>query len=292
MPSGPETEAPESPAGAPKLAIIAGRDDLPRLIAEDRRARRLPYLVVSFADKADWMADHPHLPHEFERAGGLFRALRREGVREVVFAGAMDRPKLRPWRFDWGALTVGARVIALLRQGDDALLSGLGQIFEAEGFRLVGADQCLPRLGAGAGVLGRVRPDRAAEADARRGAAILRALGALDVSQAVCVARGVCLGIEAIEGTDALLARVAELPEGKRGARPSGVLVKLPKPWQDRRVDLPTIGTGTVAAAAAAGLTGVVVEAGGVNIIDREATVASADAAGIALWVASASELG
>jgi len=287
------TGAKAEPAVAPALAIIAGRDALPRLIAEDRARRGMPYLVIAFAGAvAPWIAFHPHEVHRFEKPGRLFRALRRAKVREVVFAGAMDRPRLALWRADLVAMRIAPRVFRLLRSGDDSLLSGLGAIFETEGFRLIGAEDCLPGLTAAEGVLGRHAPGQEARADAARGAAILAALGPLDVTQAVAVARGVCLGIEAIEGTDALLSRIAALPPAKRGPTPSGVLVKLPKPGQDRRVDLPTIGPGTVSGAAGAGLTAIVVEAGGVNLIDKAATVAAADAAGVALWVAGRGALG
>lgn len=276
-------------AGAGALAIVAGRGDLPRLIAEDCRARGEPYLVVSFPDTPlGWTAGHPHERHHFEKVGRLFAALRRAGVGRVVFAGGMDRPRLRVWRADARALTVAVRVLRLLGRGDDALLSGLAAIFEAEGFRLVGPADCLAGLGltVPAGVLGRHRPGERDRADLARARAILDALGPVDVGQAAVVARGVCLGIEAIEGTDALLARVAALPTAKRAHAPppSGLLLKMPKPGQDRRVDLPAIGPQTVAGAAAAGLAGLAIEAHGVQVLDRAATVAAADRAGLFLW--------
>ncbi|MEM0923226.1 MAG: UDP-2,3-diacylglucosamine diphosphatase LpxI [Pseudomonadota bacterium] len=270
-----------------KLAIIAGRDDLPRLIAEDRQRRGTPYLVVSFeADTQDWMADHPHQEHLFEKPGRLFRALRSAKVEEVVFAGRMARPRLRPWLFDAGALKIVGHVRSLLRQGDDGLLSGLGRIFEAEGFRMVAAQDSISGLDSAAGVPTRAKPDETARTDARRAAEILTALGPLDIGQAAVVASGQCLGIETLGGTDRLLAAVAALPEELRGATPSGVMVKLPKPDQDRRVDLPTIGLRTVEEAARAGLSGLVVRAGGVLLLDRDEIVAAADRAGLFLWIA------
>jgi hypothetical protein len=190
------------------------------------------------------------------------------------------------WRADAKAMKLAHRVFSLMASGDDGLLSGLAAIFEEEGYTIVGADACLGRLTVDAGVLGVHRPSPQDRADVARGAAILAALGQLDVGQAVVVARGVCLGIEAVEGTDALLERVAALPAGRRIA-PGGVLVKLAKAGQDRRVDLPSIGPRTVAAAARAGLGGVAVEAGGTNILEREQTIRAADAAGLFLWCAA-----
>lgn len=271
------------------LAILAGRDALPRLIAEERQAAGQPYLVISFGAVAEpWMAAHPHEVHEFEKAGRLFAALRAAGCSHVVFAGAMERPRLRPWRADSRARALMGKAVGLLAKGDDGLLSGLAEIFEAEGFGVVGTQDCLAGLTAGAGVLGRHRPGGQDRMDVARGAAILTALGPLDVGQAVVVAGGLCLGIEALEGTDALLERVAGLrdrgPEG-------GVLVKLTKPGQDRRFDLPTIGPRTVEGAVAAGLNGIAIEAGRANLIDREATLRAADAVGLFLWSATAAEL-
>jgi len=271
------------------LAILAGRDALPRLIAEERQAAGQPYLVISFGAVAEpWMAAHPHEVHEFEKAGRLFAALRAAGCSHVVFAGVMERPRLRPWRADSRAMALMGKAVGLLAKGDDGLLSGLAEIFEAEGFGVVGTQDCLAGLTAGAGVLGRHRPDGQDRTDAARGAAILTALGPLDVGQAVVVAGGLCLGIEALEGPDALLERVAGLrdrgPEG-------GVLVKLTKPGQDRRFDLPTIGPRTVEGAVAAGLNGIAIEAGRANLIDREATLRAADAVGLFLWSATAAEL-
>ena len=269
----------------PKLAIIAGQDDLPRLIAEEYRATRSPYLVVSFQqDTQPWMGDHPHQEHLFEKPGRLFRSLRREAVDEVVFAGRTSRPKLRPWLFDSGALKIVGHVRQLLRKGDDGLLSGLAAIFESEGFRMRGAHEVLNGLDAGAGVLGRIRPADGAVADVRRGVEVLRALGPLDVGQAVVVADGLCLGVEAIGGTDRLLSSVAALPSDLRPDGRNGVLIKMPKPGQDRRLDIPTIGLETVRSAIAADLEGIAVETGGVNLLDRTAMIDAADAAGLFLW--------
>ncbi|MEM7236322.1 MAG: UDP-2,3-diacylglucosamine diphosphatase LpxI [Pseudomonadota bacterium] len=277
-----------------KLGIIAGQGDLPRLLAEHAATTDAPYLVVTFEDPPpDWTANHPTEAHCYERAGHVFRSLRTAGVLDVVFAGGTSRPRLRPWRFDGGALRIGARVLRLLPRGDDALLRGLAEIFEEEGFRMRAAHELLPGLGVQAGVLGACRPSDEDRADARRGGAILRALSSHDVGQGVVVARGLCLGVEAIEGTDALLRQVAELPVElrRRAPAPSGLLLKMPKTGQDRRVDLPTIGVTTIEGAARAGLSGIAIEAGGTNMIDRDATIAAANAAKLFLWAAEPEEL-
>ncbi len=277
-----------APAGP--LGIIAGHDLLPRLIAEQRRAEKQPYLVITFsADPEPWLREHPHEVHEFEKPGRLFAALQRARCQDVVFAGAMARPRLRPWRADGKAAGLLGEVLRLMAHGDDALLSGLAGIFEAEGFRVVGADTCLSGLTCRPGVLGRHAPAPGARADVARGAAIISALGPFDVGQAVVMAEGRCLGIEAAEGTDALLARVAALPDGPGSG---GVLVKTAKPAQDRRFDLPAIGSRTIEAAAGARLAGIAIEADVVCVLERDATVAAADATGLFLWSVGPGALG
>jgi hypothetical protein len=161
--------------------------------------------------------------------------------------------------------------------GDDGLLSAVVREIEGEGFRVVGAEDVLGALAARAGAYGRVAPSEQDRLDIARGVEVLRALGAVDVGQAVVVERGVVLGIEAIEGTDALVARCGALRREASG----GVLVKIAKPAQERRVDLPTIGVRTVEAVADAGLAGIAVEAGRALVADARAVAAAADARGV-----------
>jgi hypothetical protein len=161
--------------------------------------------------------------------------------------------------------------------GDDGLLGAVVKALEAEGFRLRGIEEFLQDLLAEEGCFGRYQPDEAAWRDIRRGIDVVRAMGAADVGQATVIQDGLVLGVEALEGTDALLARCGPL----RRAGPGGVLVKLRKPGQERRADLPTIGVTTVQGAAAAGLRGIAVEAGGTLVVDVPAVTAAADGAGL-----------
>ncbi len=274
-------------AAADGLAIVAGRGALPRMIAEDCARRGRSYRVVRFPGIAlDWAESHPVLPAVFEKPGRLFADLADAGCGSVTFAGGMARPELNPLRFDLTMLRLAPRVIAGLRGGDDRLLRLLAGILEGQGLTLVPAQAILTDLLAEPGVPTRARPSEADRADAARAAAIVAALGAVDVGQGAVVAQGICLGVETIQGTDAMLAFVAldgaRYRPDRDGAR--GVLVKAPKPGQDWRMDLPAIGPDTIRAAAAAGLAGVVVEAGGVLILGRDETVAAADAAGLFLW--------
>ena len=202
--------------------------------------------------------------------------LRRAGVEDVVMAGSVRRPSLSDLKPDFKGAALLAKV-AGRALGDDSLLSAVIGEIEREGFRVVGVDSILKGLVAASGPLGRHLPDTGAERDIARGFQVARVLGAADVGQAVVVQEGIVLGLEAVEGTDALLERCALL----RREGPGGVLVKAKKPRQERRADLPTIGAATVKNAHAAGLRGIAVEFGHALIIDKPAVSALADELGL-----------
>ncbi len=261
-----------------KLGIVAGGGGLPgRLIAACRECRRDVFVIA-----LEGITDRDGLDgasHAWVHLGALERMiglLREAAVEEVVLAGPVPRPSLRTLRLDKRALKrlVGLRPGAL---GDDRLLSLIVDELEGEDFRVVGVDTILTDLLAPEGAVGALEPDADARVDIAAGVRVARALGALDVGQAVVVQHGVVLGVEAIEGTDALLARCRDL----RRDGPGGVLVKLKKPCQERRADLPTIGPDTVANACAAGLRGIAVEAGNALIVDRTKVAEAADAGGL-----------
>jgi UDP-2,3-diacylglucosamine hydrolase len=261
-----------------RLGILAGAGELPRRIIEACRAADRDFFVLALKGEADkgTFADVPHATIRLGAAGEGFRLLHEAGVDEIVFAGGVKRPTVMSLRPDWRAAKFFAR-IGYRALGDNGLFSAIIKEFEGEGFKVVGADSILAGDLAPLGVFGRVAPDGQATADIEHGLLIARALGGLDVGQAVVVQQGLVLGVEAIEGTDALLARCREL----RREGPGGVLVKIAKPGQERRADLPTIGVRTVQAAHAAGLRGMAVEAGSTIVIDRAGVVAAADAAGL-----------
>jgi DUF1009 family protein len=157
------------------------------------------------------------------------------------------------------------------------------EYFEKDGFRVLGSDEAARQLLAPQGLLGTVTPTEQDKADIAKAVAVIRAMGAHDIGQAAIVCEGLVLTVEAAEGTDAMLRRAATLPETVRGSDRArrGVLVKAPKPAQERRMDLPVIGSTTLDLAKAAGLRGIAVQAGGALVLQRTALAANADAAGI-----------
>lgn len=262
----------------PKLGIVAGGGSLPRRLTDLCRAEQREFFVLALEGHADpaLLGDVPHCWVRMGEAGAIFQHLRDAGAEEVVMAGPVRRPSLREIRPDWRGTKFLAK-IGLAALGDDGLLRAVIREFEEEGFRIVGIDDLLGGVLAPSGPLGAERPDEVAEIDIARGLAVVRGLGALDVGQAVVVQGGIVLAVEAAEGTDGLLARSGAL----RLEGPGGVLVKAAKPQQDRRADLPTVGPGTIRAAAAAGLRGIAIEAGNVIVVDREQLVQEADRSGL-----------
>lgn len=262
----------------PKLGILAGGGELPLRLAAACRATGREVFVVAFEGEADAdaLADIPHAASGLAAVGRTLELLEREGCREVVLAGRIRRPDLAKLKPDMR----GAALLAKLVKGglsDDAALSTVIAELEGSGLRVVGADDVLGELLAPEGPIGGPAPGDGDRHDIAYGVRVARALGALDVGQSVVVRDGVVLGVEAQEGTDAVIERCAALAPAGRG----GVLVKLKKPTQDRRVDLPTIGVATVRAARAARLNGIAVEAANTLIVERAAVARAADEDGL-----------
>ncbi len=260
------------------LGIVAGGGGLPRRLVEACRqaGREVFVLALEGAAEPETVAGVAHAWCPIGAAGRGLALLRENAVKELVLAGGVQRPSLTSLRPDWRAAKFFARV-GYRALGDDGLLSAVVAELEREGFRVIGPDQVLRAGLALEGPFGRVRPDPQAMADIAHAERVARALGALDIGQAVVVQQGLVLGVEAIEGTDALLRRCAGLcREG-----PGGVLVKVEKPGQEPRADRPTIGPQTVTLAAEAGLRGIAVEAGATIVLDRDEVVEAADRAGL-----------
>jgi DUF1009 family protein len=272
---------PHAPSTGSALAIVCGAGSLPFALADAaaRRGRRVvlfalrgwadPQRVAAYPHHWTWMGQFDH-----------FRRLAAdEGCRDVAFIGSVARPSLWKIRPDLRMLRLMPQIVQLYRGGDDHLQSGIGRLFEQHGFRLVGPREIAPELAMPLGPLGSRTPGERDRADIARGLALLNATSPYDIGQAVVVAENHVLAVEGPEGTDRMLARVAELRRNGRIRSPmgTGVLIKAAKIGQDQRIDLPTIGPQTIESAAAAGLSGVAVVAGSTIVAEPELIAAAAD---------------
>jgi DUF1009 family protein len=265
------------------LALICGGGSIPLAVADAAAARGrrvVLFPVRGWADPA-MVERYPHHWITLVQAGRFERLAREEGCREIVFIGTALRPTFRSLRIDWRTLRLLPAIARAYRGGDDHLLSAVAALAEEAGFRIVGAHEVAPEILIPEGPIGARTPSERDCADIARGLELLAATGPFDIGQAAVIADRHVLALEAAEGTDAVLARVAELRAAGRVATPAGVgvLVKAPKPHQDRRVDLPAIGPRTVEGVARAGLAGIAVVAGGAIIAEPDAVAAAADAA-------------
>lgn len=270
------------------LAIIAGRGDLPRLLAEECQAAGRKYVVVEFENiPLAWASNHPVIPTIFEKTGQLIDQIQDAKCQEIVIVGAMNREGIDPSKLDDKGRELAVILSETMKAGDDETLSSIIRFFETNGFHVRAAHEILPSLIPQAGVLSNINPSDDDMFDAARAAEIVAGLGRLDVGQGAVVGQGICLGLESIQGTDTMLDFVENNREGyapnPTGGR--GVLFKAPKPAQDLRVDLPTIGPDTIRNIHKSGLSGVVIEAGGVMVLRRSETVSLANDLGLFLWV-------
>ncbi|HUO22975.1 MAG TPA: UDP-2,3-diacylglucosamine diphosphatase LpxI [Caulobacteraceae bacterium] len=267
-----------------KLGLIAGGGGLPLALAEQCRAAGRPLFVIrlkGFADEALYAYDGGEVG--LGEVGKCFALLHGAGCEAVCLAGKVSRPDFSALKPDLrGVAALGGAILAA-RKGEDAILRYMVELFEKEGFAVEGAHEVAAGLTLPAGPLTRRAPPAEALEDIRHGFHVAGEIGRLDIGQGAVACRGLILAVEAQEGTDAMLARCAQLPETLRGTAESraGVLVKRAKPTQEQRVDLPTIGVTTIEGAAWAGLAGVVGEAGRTLLLDRAAVIEAADRLGL-----------
>lgn len=264
------------------MGILAGGGPLPGQVARAVARAGGRVFIVGFQGFAepDVIGPWPHRMIRLAAAGEILSALHAHGCRDLVLIGPVRRPSLLNLRPDATGARILARIGKALFAGDDGLLGAIVRVLGEEGFTIRGAHEYLAGSVARHGVMGRVTPDDVAHADIALGQKVVRQLGALDIGQGCVVQGGLVLAVEALEGTDRMLERVAAL---RQPDRPGGVLVKMAKPDQERRADLPTIGPRTVAGAMAAGLRGIALEAGATLMTDPDACIAMADEAGLFL---------
>jgi DUF1009 family protein len=263
------------------LAILCGGGSIPAAVAEAVTRRGRDVVMFPLIGWADPQAMAPYRHHwlHIGRIGEFSRLAKSERCREVVFVGTLVRPSLKQVRLDWATIKMIPRIVRAFRGGDDHLLTGVARIVEDHRFRLRGAHEVAPEILIHEGALGTRTPSARDEADIARGLAVLAATGKFDIGQAAVVADGNVVALEAAEGTDRMLTRVADLRRDGRIRLPTGVgvLVKAAKPAQDRRFDLPAIGPSTIEGAARAGLAGVAIVAGEAIIAEPQQVARLAD---------------
>lgn len=264
-----------------KLGLIAGGGALPKQVAYAAKESLIQVIVLKgFGEPKDFEGADVISLGQF---GKIVKTLKKSKCTHVCFAGYVDRPDFKEIKPDLRALVRMPGAIKAATGGDDALLRHILGLFEKEGFEVMSPQDICVELLLQEGALGAVKMQKIHREDTLAACHIAQSIGALDIGQGAVVARGVTLAVEAQEGTDAMLHRVATLPQALRGTEGNrvGVLAKMVKPTQDQRVDLPVIGVTTVKNAAAAGLAGIVAEAGRAFIIDEDAVVEAANSYGL-----------
>jgi UDP-2,3-diacylglucosamine hydrolase len=283
------TTAPGDP-----IAIVCGGGSFPGAVAAAAARRGRPPVLFAIKGWADRKVVEQYRHHwiALGQAGRFRRLANDEGCRDVLLIGKLLRPPLRQIRLDWLTIRLMPRIARAFRGGDDWLLSSIGKMMEEHGLRLVGLKDVAPDIIVPEGVLGRHQPSARDRSDIARALDLIAAMGRFDVGQAVVVADNHVLAVEAAEGTDNLLSRLVDLRQQGRVTTPErvGVLVKAPKPAQDRRIDLPALGAATVGHATRAGLAGIAVAAGNTIIADAAEAIAAADSAG--LFIVGVPEVG
>lgn len=266
-----------------RLAVIAGRGDLPKsVVTAAQQDGNLTSIIAlqGFANSQDYKGAKVLRIGEF---GGIIKYLKQNKISHICFCGNVDRPEFSSIKPDLKAMFYLPGTMKAAKKGDDALLRHLMGLFEKEGFEVVSPQTvCAPLLMV-EGMLGAVQMADIHREDALGACHIAQSIGALDIGQGAIVSKGVTLAVEAQEGTDAMIMRVSALPKALRGTEDNrcGVLAKMVKPIQDQRVDLPVIGLTTIENVSAAGLAGIVLEANGAFVLDKEAVIKLADENGI-----------
>ena len=261
-----------------KLGMIAGSGMMPvEIINYCNKTGREIYVVglEPFASE-EQLKDVPHSFAKIGEVGKMIKALKNNNVYEIVLAGGIKRPSFKELIPDWEGMKVIGK-LAMKKMSDDNMFRAVIDEIENFGFKVVGIEEVVPEMLFFEGIYGKAKPSKEDMDDINRGITVAKALGAVDVGQAVVVQEGMVLAVEAIEGTDMMLSRAATVK--KQGKAP--IMVKVLKPGQDMRVDLSAIGLQTIEQLKKYGIKGIAVEAGGILLIEREAVIKMADEAGI-----------
>ncbi|MDR2038028.1 MAG: UDP-2,3-diacylglucosamine diphosphatase LpxI [Bacteroidales bacterium] len=261
-----------------KLGMLAGSGMMPVEIIKYCKQKGIDLFVVGlepFANE-DVFADLPHTMAKLGEAGKIVKALKGYGVQYVVMAGGIKRPSLKELIPDWEGMKIMGK-LAIKKMGDDSMFRAIIHEFESRGFKIVGIEDVIPEMLFTEGIYGKVKPSDDDMDDIKRGIEVAKALGSVDVGQAVVVQEGMVLAVEAVEGTDNMLSRASMLK--KSGKAP--VMVKIKKPGQEVRTDMPAIGLQSIEQLKKYGMKGIAVESGGILLIEKEEVIKMADESGI-----------
>lgn len=262
------------------LTILCGSGDMPLEVARAAAARGRDLFMLGIAGEADTaIEDYPHRWISYAEVSQFFEVLKTAGSTDLVIIGRVRRPDIKEFRFDLRLVRLLPKVLLTAIGNDNSILSTIVRVIESKGIRVHGAHEVAPDLLLGPGTLGKARPNRQDRADIALARTVLADLGAHDIGQAVVVRKGRIVAVEASEGTDSMLQRCIDIAARHRDS--GGVLVKLPKPGQEMRVDMPTIGPATVEAAARARLNGVAAIAGQTLVAGRQALREAANRTGL-----------
>ena len=266
-----------------KLALISGGGALPVEIARYLKRTERPYTVIRIDGLSDVeLNDHPGHTLGLGDFSRLFEILAAEQAKSVTMCGYVQRPDFDAMQKDGHLQSIQSAG----RGGDDSLLRQVAKVIASQGYHIEGAHEANPDLLIGLGLQAGPDPSPEAMEDAQEAMRVAAAIGALDIGQAVVVAGRITLAVEAQEGTQAMLGRIATLNPALRGTLSNrmGVLAKLAKPIQDLRLDMPTIGLQTINDVAAAGLCGIVARSQALLIVDKPAVFARAAELGVFIY--------
>lgn len=264
------------------IGIIAGSGDLPRFVISSlqEKGKRVFVIAIENCTEYETVSNIPHIWIPMGKIGAAIKALKSENANKIIMAGRVGRPEISSLRLDVSGLRLLIKLRQLRLQGDDVVFSTIIKFFEEANLKVIGIDEILPELLTAKGVIGNIKPDKVAEKDIELGKKVALEIGKLDIGQAVITQNGRVLAVEGAEGTDEMIRRARVLHDLNA---PGGVLIKVKKPGQDARVDLPSIGVKTIENINESGLRGIALEAGGSLIIDRENVIRKADSLGIFL---------
>ena len=259
--------------------LIAGNGDFPFLVLEGARRRGIEMAVIAIREEASPELERVARRLHWVSLGELSRTielLHQEGVKHAVMAGQVKHNKIfSSIRPDW---RLAKLLFSLPAKNTDALIGAVARVLQDEGIELVDSTKFLGPLLPAAGVLTRRAPDAAEAADIEYGRQIASAIAGLDLGQTVVVRDRACVAIEAMEGTDETIERAARITGGQRL-----VVVKVSKPRQDMRFDVPVAGLKTIEVMRRANATALAIDAGRTLLFDRDALIHAADEAGIAI---------